>query len=64
MMGHKICFYGEMWLIISVTPSYLEHWGCHLQKYFVANANRDYSDQPSVLLDQSHRLYLLGESKK
>ena len=25
MMGHKICFYGEIWLIIPVTPSYLEH---------------------------------------
>ena len=28
MMGHKKCFYGEIWLIIpfiiSVTPSYLE----------------------------------------
>ena len=29
MMGHKICFCVEIWLIISiilVTPSYLEHW--------------------------------------
>ena len=26
MMGHKICFYGEIWLIIPVTLSYLEHW--------------------------------------
>ena len=28
MMGHKICLYGEIWLIVpklSVTPSYLEH---------------------------------------
>ena len=30
MMGHKICFYGEIYkannlLIISVTPSYTEH---------------------------------------
>ena len=25
MMGHKICFNGEIWLIILVTPSYLEH---------------------------------------
>ena len=26
MVGHKICFNGEMLLIIPVTPSYLEHW--------------------------------------
>ena len=29
MMGHKVCFYGKIWIIIpklSVTPSYLEHW--------------------------------------
>ena len=25
-MVHKICFYGEIWLIIPVTLSYLEHW--------------------------------------
>ena len=25
MMGHKICFYGEIWPIIPVTPSCLEH---------------------------------------
>ena len=25
MIGHNICFYGEIWLIILVTPSYPEH---------------------------------------
>ena len=30
MMGHKICFYEEIWIIISVTPSYLEHCQVHL----------------------------------
>ena len=26
MMGHKICFKGEIWLIVPVICSYLEHW--------------------------------------
>ena len=26
MMGHKKCFYGEIWVIIPLTPSYLERW--------------------------------------
>ena len=25
MMGHKICYYGDVWLIIPITLSYLEH---------------------------------------
>ena len=24
MVDHKICFYGEIWLFVPVTPSYLE----------------------------------------
>ena len=25
MMGQKVCFHEEIWLIIPLTPSYLEH---------------------------------------
>ena len=26
MMGHKIWCYGDIWLIIPVTPSNMKHW--------------------------------------
>ena len=40
-MGHKICFYGEIGLIIPVTLSYLEHWDfIMILRYLVYNCTK------------------------